>query len=409
MNVGSKTSEQHQESAGSAAARNAGSWEETLDREIAGLVRNNDPVISGLPTGPTPTTPPDEHSAKEDGRSVSIRELRMEFLHSIQNSLALPMDICDDSGQVLLEAGSQITARFLQTLRSRGIKRVRLRNTSPGPPETPLEAPDASPADSLHTQQSRQLDDRLAGELEVPVATHPVKAWRRPRLPIDALKEEAHRGVAKHQAASQAVADLCDALKTGQRVSTPELQQTVSHFVDKAAIDFDLLPLIVAMQSSKGEYLYDHCVNTALIAMAMGTHLGLERDKIEVVGLGAMLQDVGMLRVPESIRLGNRPLGQREWLEIHRHPLHTLDMIADMRGLPSVVRFMVYQAHERANGGGYPRGRSRGQIHQFAQILSIADSYAAMTRDRPHRRALSPYVAARTILYDGADARFDHT
>ena len=54
-------------------------------------------------------------------------------------------------------------------------------------------------------------------------------------------------------------------------------------------------------------------------------------------------------------------------------------------------------------------GRSGGQIHQFAQILSIADSYAAMTRDRPHRRALSPYVAARTILHDGADGRFDRT
>jgi len=148
-------------------------------------------------------------------------------------------------------------------------------------------------------------------------------------------------------------------------------------------------------------------VNVALISMAIGSHLGLDRERIMEIGLGGLLHDIGMLRVPSSIRQAPRELTEREWREIHRHPLHTLDMLADLRGLPQTVRFISYQAHERFNGSGYPRHRSGRQLHEYAKIVSLSDMYTAMTSKRPFRPAMPPYIAARTILTDGAAGKFD--
>lgn len=382
------------------------SWEETLDRELADLFPpgSREPGVDPVHPAAAVAAPPSAD------RQISVNQLRLEVFDSVQSGLTLPEDIYDEAGMLLLAAGSHVTRRFLQLLRDRGVTRVHLRSSTPGssevlaPPAVEVETP---AEDLLHTDASRQLDERLAGELQRRIDFYPVKGWRRPRLSIDDLKAEASRGVERHAATSVVVADLTEALQTGRRVSAPQIRESISNFVDKAAVDFDLLPLIVAMQESKTEYLYDHCVNVSLVAMAMASQLGLPRDSVTEIGLGGILQDIGMLRVPDSIRLGEGALGEREWQEVHRHPLHSLDMLADLRGIPQTVRLMVYQAHERSDGGGYPRGRVAGQLHEFSKIIALADVYSAMTSRRPYRPAMQPYEAIKMILQDGAVDRFD--
>lgn len=385
------------------------SWEETLDRELADLFPEAPREHEGRVSTQAPT---DTVAPASPDREISVSQLRLEVFDSVQSGLTLPEDIYDDAGVLLLAAGSRVTRRFLQLLRERGVSRVHLRSTAPASadvlPPSVVEAEAEAPAeDLLHTALSRDLDERLAGELQRRVDFYPVKAWRRPRLSIDDLKGEASRGVERHAATSAVVAELTDALQSGRRVSAPQIRASVSEFVDKAAVDFDLLPLIVAMQESKSEYLFDHCVNVSLVAMAMASQLGLPRDSITEIGLGGLLQDIGMLRVPDSIRLGEGSLGEREWEEVHRHPLHSLDMLADLRGIPQTVRLMVYQVHERSDGCGYPRGRAGAQLHEFSKIIAVADVYAAMTARRPYRPAMQPYEAVKIILQDGAVDRFD--
>ena len=84
-------------------------------------------------------------------------------------------------------------------------------------------------------------------------------------------------------------------------------------------------------------------------------------------------------------------------------------MLADLHGIPQEVKLIGYQAHERIDGNGYPRNRSGRQLHKYAQIISVADVYAAMTGDRPYRPALPPYLAAKTVLMDGTMNRFERT
>jgi len=127
------------------------------------------------------------------------------------------------------------------------------------------------------------------------------------------------------------------------------------------------------------------------------------------VGLGALLQDVGMLRVADDIRLAGRDLSPEEWFEVRRHPYHTLEQLERIRSLPRVVRYVGYQVHERCDASGYPRGRAGMLLHQYSRIAAIADAFVAMTRPRPHRSAMLPYLAAKTILVEGSINKYDRT
>lgn len=341
----------------------------------------------------------------------SVGDFRRRVIHSIRHSMTLPEDVCDADGAVLLSAGELITTRFFRDLQERGVDIVRLRcgtaEKAPAPPAAPATVPARQDESELHSPESRKLDARMAEVLQKPLVFHEVKPWRRPQLSLTDLRGHATRGLERHQVATVAVQGVCEALKAGRNVSAQELQQAVIHFVDMATLDFDLLPTIVALQQSGDEYLFDHGVNTALVSMAVAAHLGLDREAVQTIGLGGLLHDIGMLRVPLAIRTARRALTEPEWHQVRRHPIHTLSMMTEIRGLPQEVRFIAYQVHERGNGDGYPRRRTGRQMHPFAKIVSIADVYAAMTRLRPYRKAHSPYEAARTILMDVTTRRLD--
>lgn len=387
-------------------------WEEILDRELlaAGRAPRPSPELHRPPIDPMGRTASLSKGSSDRLHESDFEHLRQDIFDGIRQGEALPVDICDESGHVLLPAGSCINREFVHHLREIGIQRVRFRL-----PRTrhPADAAEIAPQthveerDYLQTSLSSKLDERLVGELQRPVVFRPVRAWRRPQLPITHLKERAMEALDQHAATSHAVAELCDSLAPGKRVSLDAVHRNIHQFVNMATTDFDLLPLLMSLQKSGDEYLFDHCVNTSLISIALGSHLGLDRDEITTVGLAGLLADVGMLRVPEAIRLKPGHLNDQEWLEIKRHPLHTLDMLADTRGLPPSVPFIVYQAHERMDGSGYPRGRKGDQLHRYARLVALADVYAAMTRPRPHRAAFAPYATVKEILIAGAGNKFD--
>ncbi len=105
--------------------------------------------------------------------------------------------------------------------------------------------------------------------------------------------------------------------------------------------------------------------------------------------------------------MARRPLTNDEWIEVRRHPVHSLDYLEHIRCVPVAACHIAYQVHERNDGSGYPRGRSGMLIHKYAKVVSIAHVYDALTSARPDRPALAPYDAVMTILKEGSANRFD--
>lgn len=124
--------------------------------------------------------------------------------------------------------------------------------------------------------------------------------------------------------------------------------------------------------------------------------LGVKRTDLLQYELGALLHDVGKIGVPDAILRKPDKLTEAEWVEIRKHPDYGREMLVGIAQL-QVASEIVYSHHERWDGKGYPRGLKSEQVHLGARIFAIADTYDAMTSDRPYRKALSHETAVQEL------------
>jgi polar amino acid transport system substrate-binding protein len=137
----------------------------------------------------------------------------------------------------------------------------------------------------------------------------------------------------------------------------------------------------------------------------LGERFGMSLPDLLELELGALLHDLGKVRLPGAVLRKPLPLGRLERKVVNRHPVWGAELLASVPGLEPVATIVRFH-HERWDGRGYPH-RLRGErIPLASRIIAVCDSYDAMTSDRPYRAALSPAVAARE-LKTGAGTQFD--
>jgi len=148
-----------------------------------------------------------------------------------------------------------------------------------------------------------------------------------------------------------------------------------------------------------------HTEEVVRLAVGVAAELELELEAVRNVELGAVLHDIGKVRIPESILNKAGPLTDEEWAVMKTHPEigeHILTPIQSLHAILPIVR----HHHERWDGTGYPDGLSGRGIPLGARIVAVCDAYRAMTEDRPYRGALST-SEARGELEAGAGTQFD--
>jgi putative nucleotidyltransferase with HDIG domain len=148
-----------------------------------------------------------------------------------------------------------------------------------------------------------------------------------------------------------------------------------------------------------------HTEEVVRLAVSVAAELGLDLDAVRNVELGAVLHDIGKVRVPESILNKPGPLTDEEWEVMKTHPEvgeHILRPIQSLNAILPIVR----HHHERWDGGGYPDELAGRAIPLGARIVAVCDAYRAMTEDRPYRAALSN-AEARKELHEGSGSQFD--
>ena len=163
----------------------------------------------------------------------------------------------------------------------------------------------------------------------------------------------------------------------------------------------------LATHFSQEEGLAEHCLNTSLLAMAMGIASEFDSDELRDIGLAGLLHDWGMAKVSAPIADGSKELTESEWLQVQQHSKYTLELISRIEGLPKRVALAAYQVHERCDGSGYPRSAPGSRTHQFAKMLSVADVYCALTTARPYRPPLSPYAGMEFMIRKANLGKFD--
>lgn len=153
-------------------------------------------------------------------------------------------------------------------------------------------------------------------------------------------------------------------------------------------------------------YLFQHSLNVCIYTTMLGMAHGYTRDELTVLGMGAMLHDIGKTKIPLDILKKPGKLTDDEFIAVQEHTTLGYKMLKDEPNIPLLTAHCAFQHHERIDGSGYPRHIKGDEIHDYAKWIGLVDAYDAMTSNRVYRDAMLPHQAIE-ILYTGADVLFD--
>ncbi len=162
------------------------------------------------------------------------------------------------------------------------------------------------------------------------------------------------------------------------------------------------LKVLAAAIDARDPYTLGHSARVAQYSMKMGEALGLPKKELEDLEIACLFHDVGKIKTPDHVLLKPGKLEADEFREMARH---TEDGMAIISKAASLAKYIpaVRHHHEWYNGKGYPDGLAGDKIPLHAAIISIADSFDAMTSNRPYRNSRSEADALKEILRCSGD------
>ena len=221
------------------------------------------------------------------------------------------------------------------------------------------------------------------------------------------ISRQVTRPVGQLVAAAQRVVegDLASPVRVDARDEIGLLGNVFHLMVDRLHVSHRSLVdvLVRALESRDGEN--GSLSRLARASVTLGEGLELDRAQREALELGALLHDIGEIRIPESIMHKAGPLTPEERLLVQGHPQLGVEIL-EVVPLLTPALDVVAGHHERYDGGGYPQGLKADEIPLVARVFAVVDALDAMTHDRPYRAA-QPLEAALVVLKDEAGRHFD--
>lgn len=149
----------------------------------------------------------------------------------------------------------------------------------------------------------------------------------------------------------------------------------------------------------------EHNLRVARLCVHIGREMSMSAAELRVLARAGLMHDIGKLGIPEAVLEKHSPLDESEWILMRTHPEMGLTLL-DRAGQSSREVLAVLYHHERLDGSGYPYGLKAESIPIEARIVAVADTYDALTSDRPYRSACMP-AEARRVLIEEAGSRLD--
>ncbi|MGJ8681734.1 HD-GYP domain-containing protein [Paraglaciecola sp.] len=159
------------------------------------------------------------------------------------------------------------------------------------------------------------------------------------------------------------------------------------------AFECDDALTLVTLLNEDSEYFLEHSINCALLMVVFGRFLGLEKSKLHQLGVGALLMDIGMMKLPLLLTQKQGPLTDAEETKMQTHIDIALALIEPIGHIDDISIQVIRQHHERLDGTGYPDGLQDKQISLYGRMAAIVDTYDSMTTERPYRAAIQPTQA----------------
>ena len=184
---------------------------------------------------------------------------------------------------------------------------------------------------------------------------------------------------------------------------------------DSKPIITDLLKFMVDAPDSMGNlislsghdfYTYNHSFDVSIYSLGLGQSLGFDKTTLVELGQSSLFHDVGKRMVDLSILCKKGALDENEWVQMRQHPQFGLKILNEHPNISDAIKAACFEHHESWSGGGYPQDISRNEIHPFARIVALTDTYDAMTTQRSYNVPMSP-AEALNLMKGKLTGRFD--
>jgi len=179
------------------------------------------------------------------------------------------------------------------------------------------------------------------------------------------------------------------------------IDETVGILVSEFTKDFNVIKSLLDL-TAKDYTTVLHSVNVMALALGYARYVNYDQGQKRILGLAALLHDVGKVRIKTEVLQAPRQLTDEEFKEVQQHTVKGYNILDKCKFSNSEIKITALQHHEKLDGTGYPLHTFR--ITEFAQIVSIIDCYEALTNDdRLYRKSLAPLNALEVIQSEIVD------
>lgn len=251
----------------------------------------------------------------------------------------------------------------------------------------------AAPAPSSAAFESLQI--RLKGARVANLRVHRETSGLRSEERTETARRVYVRSV---QVVNEVMTSVC----LGQAVHMRRVKRSVQSIVDQVLTN-QMAIVGMTTLSNFDEYTFTHSVNVCILSVVFGHKLGLDRHQLYELGLCGLFHDLGKMRIEPGVLRKPGALTAPEWAEMRQHPTRGLLAMFQIRGfgdLPLRQMLVAYEHHMKVDLSGYPRVRRAREPGLFTRLVSVTDTFDAVTSSRSYRtRAWTP----DTVLYNMRD------
>lgn len=208
----------------------------------------------------------------------------------------------------------------------------------------------------------------------------------------EGFSETLPEAIMLHTAAKDYIGSVLQDVRLGKSIDTGGARELADRLAENIVKNENAMVWLTQLKN-RDEYTSMHSINVCVLSLLFGRFLGLKEEELSQLGLGALLHDVGKMRIPREIL--NKPgrLDRTEGALMRRHPELGHAILKGHDDLHPAVLEITLSHHERYDGSGYPRGLKGKELNSYALIVSIIDFYDAVTSDRAYHIGISPHEA----------------
>ena len=221
---------------------------------------------------------------------------------------------------------------------------------------------------------------------------------------LASVEEELPRARSAYQQTGAVVEALSRSVLAGNALDGNRARQAVIEITDSVVRNPDAMMLLVTMREKSAQAL-SRATQVSVYMTVFGRFLQLARDRLELLGLMGLLQDVGTLKLPGGLPERRSNLTGAEEETFKSHIAHSVEILSQTPGLPAELPGLASLHHERYDGSGYARGLKGAAISQMGAIAGIVDAFDVLTAPAPYGMQMPPSNALN-VLFQNRGTQF---